>query len=262
MKVAWVTHHVGAGDPADGWLPGEHRGGGEITDAAWRAAAPPTVTVDVIAPGDWRTAMVGYDRVVVTGTDLLSEQALRGLSKLSPVVALHHRQKRTVGRQELLQRADAVIMHTPAHEALERQWAALGRVVHVLSPMDRADFPPQAAERRQVAVWAARNHPLKGQGLAAGYAARNGWPFMALTGRPRGDVLAAMAEARWFIHLPLEFESEGRSVIEAVLSGCDVVANRLVGVTSWDRWRDPVWLWEQCESAGARFWEVVACESQ
>jgi hypothetical protein len=257
VKVAWVTHHVGAGDPADGWLPGEHRGGGEMTDADWRAAAPGRVTVDVLGPDAWREATVGYDRIVVTGTDLLSEQALRSLAKLRPVVALHHRQTRSAGRQALLEAAGAVILHTPAHEAVEREWAALKRVVHVLSPMRLDEFPPQAAERRQVALWAARNHPLKGQGLAAGYAARKGWPFMALTGQPRSVVLEAMAEARWFVHLPLEFESEGRSVIEAVLSGCEVAANRNVGVTSHERWRDVGWMAEQTAAAGDRFWEVV-----
>jgi hypothetical protein len=259
VKVAWVTHHVGAGDPALGWLPGEHRGGGEMTDAAWRAAAPSTVTVDVIAPDAWTDATVGYDRVVVTGTDLLTEQAMRELAALRPVVALHHRQTPSAGRRELLERADTVIVHTPAHEAVERRWANLNRVVHVLSPMDPADFPAHAAERRQVAMWAGRDHPLKGKHLAAQYAARQGWPFVAVTGVPRSDVLAAMAETRWFVHLPIEFESEGRSVIEAVLSGCEVYASRLVGVTSCEPWRDPGWLWEQCGTAGQRFWEQV-CE--
>lgn len=257
MRVAWVTHHVGAGDPGQGWLPGEHRGGGEMTDAAWRAAAPAGVDVELLGPDRWRDATTGFDRVVITGTDLLSEQAMRTLAKQRPVVALHHLQTRTAGRQTLLEQADTVIVHTPAHEAAERRWAALRRVEHVLSPMDLAEFPEPHADRRQVAVWAARSHPLKGQGLAEGWCARRGVPMMALSSSSRHQVLQAMAEARWFVHLPLAFESEGRAVIEAVLSGCDVWANRLVGITSCDRWRDPAWLAERTGEAGAAFWEIV-----
>lgn len=256
MRVAWVTHHFGAGNPAEGWLPGPHRGGGEMTDAAWRDAAPAGVQVELVAPDDWEQAL-GADRVVVTGTDLLSEKAMRRLAKHGAAVALHHAQKRTAGRQALLEAADPLIVHTPAHEAWERRWVAPRRVVHVLSPMDPAEFPPAAAERQRVAVWAARNHPLKGHGLAAAWAARHRIPLQTITGQPRQVVLAALANAEWMVHLPREFESEGRAVIEAVLSGCKVAANRLVGVTSLAGWRDPGTLAELTGTAGERFWEAV-----
>jgi len=256
VKVAWVTHHVGAGDPAQGWLPGEHRGGGEMTDADWRAAAPADVVVEVVSPDRWAEAL-DADLVVVTGTDLLSEQALAALADRNPAVALHHRQTPSAGRQKLLEAASAVILHTPAHEGVERKWAALGRVEHVLSPMRPEDFPPPASQREPVALWASRDHPLKGRPLAESYARRQGWPFHPIVAQPRSAVLAAMAQAQWFIHLPLEFESEGRSVIEAVLSGCEVTANANVGVTSWPLWRDPAWMAEQTATAGERFWSAV-----
>jgi hypothetical protein len=82
-------------------------------------------------------------------------------------------------------------------------------------------------------------------------------PFQPIVGQPRSTVLAAMAKAQWFIHLPLEFESEGRSVVEAVLSGCEVIANANVGITSFPRWRDPAWMAEQTSVAGERFWQAV-----
>jgi hypothetical protein len=256
VRVAWVTHHVGAGDPARGWLPGEHRGGGEMTDADWRAAAPPDVEVEVLPPFQWQWAL-NADRVVVTGTDLLTEQAMAALADRNPAVALHHRQTRSEARQKLLEAASVVILHTPGHEAVERRWAALSRVEHVLSPMRPGDFAPPASQREPVALWASRDHPLKGRPLAEAHARRHGMPFQPIVGQPRSTVLAAMAKAQWFIHLPLEFESEGRSVIEAVLSGCEVIANANVGITSYPRWRDPAWMAEQTSVAGERFWQAV-----
>lgn len=250
-----MTHHVGAGDPAQGWLPGEHRGGGEMTDADWRAAAPDGVEVTVVSPDRWRESL-DADRVVVTGTDLLSDEALCILAKSSPAVAVHHRQARSAARQRLLEAASPLIVHTPGHEAVERSWCSLGRVVHVLSPM-RADEFVEPVNDLEIALWASRDHPLKGRPIAEAYARRHGWHFVAITARPRADVLAMMARAQRFIHLPLEFESEGRGVIEAVLSGCDVVANRNVGITSFERWRDPAWMAEMTFDAGDRFWQAV-----
>lgn len=252
MRVAWVTHHL-PGEGGPGWLPGLYRGGGEMTDAVLRGAAPATVELEVLAPERAREAD-GYDRVVVTGTDHLAEADMVRLSMLRPLVFLHHRQKPSQARAMLLGAADPLVVHTPAHEAVERSWCEPGRVEHVLSPMtDRFRTGP----KRDVALWAARDHASKGRLVAEAYATSKGWPFRAMFDSPRDDVLDAMAEARWFIHLPLWFESEARSVIEAVLSGCEVVANRNVGLTSLERWRDPVWLAEQTSTAAQRFWGLV-----
>jgi hypothetical protein len=39
-----------------------------------------------------------------------------------------------------------------------------------------------------------------------------------------------MARAKWFIHLPKEFDACPRTVIEATLAGCEIVTNsNLVG---------------------------------
>lgn len=252
MKVAWVTHHL-EGEGGPGWLPGLHRGGGEMTDAALRDAAPSGVQLEVLSPQRAREAD-GYDRVVVTGTDLLTDTDMVRLSLLRPLVFLHHRQKPSQARGMLLAAADPLVVHTPAHEAVERLWCEPRRVEHVLSPMGDVF---RTGPKRDVALWAARDHPSKGRLVAEAYATSKGWPFKALFDAPRADVLDAMAEARWFIHLPLWFESEARSVIEAVLSGCEVVANRNVGLTSCERWRDRQWLTEQTSTAAQRFWGLV-----
>jgi hypothetical protein len=78
-----------------------------------------------------------------------------------------------------------------------------------------------------------------------------------LTNAPRAKVLDALAVARWFVHLPLGFESESRATIEAVLSGCECVTNERVGITSVDGWSDPQRLADMVASAAEKWWQVA-----
>jgi hypothetical protein len=66
-----------------------------------------------------------------------------------------------------------------------------------------------------------------------------------------------MARAEAFVHLPLAFESECRSVMEAVLSGCVVQTNRNVGITSIPGWDDKNKLRDMVDRAGHDFWQLV-----
>jgi len=108
-------------------------------------------------------------------------------------------------------------------------------------------------------LWAARNHPLKGLNQARVWAHGAGFPLVILHDHSRADVLEFMSRAEAFVHLPLCFESEGRAVMEAVLSGCRVQTNQNVGITSLDRWHDKGYLRAMVDQAGAKFWEYVLC---
>lgn len=257
MKLAWVTHHLeretDSAHPAH--LPGRFVGGAEMTDAALKALAPDGVDVITIAPEYYEEALA-CDDIVITGTDLLSDKAMDVLAERDPVVFIHHEQPRSDARRYLLESARLVILHTPAHYERERAWLNLDRVEFVLSPMDASECFSVEPKLEQ-AVWANRMHDLKGPRAAAMWAARHNVPLIRLTNSPRYEVLNTMAESRYYVHLPLGFESESRATIEAVLSGCECVTNDNVGVTSVEGWDDPDRLADMVTTAGGDWWRYV-----
>jgi hypothetical protein len=257
MKLAWVTHHLerDTDSPNPAHLPGRFVGGAEMTDAALKAAAPQGVEVVTITPEYFEEAL-SCDDIVITGTDLLSDTAMEVLAEREPVVFLHHLQTPSVARRYLLESARLVIVHTPAHYRRESEWLNLPRVEYVLSPMDASECWAADVKLEQ-AVWANRMHDLKGPRAAAMFAARNGIPLIRLSNVPRPEVLRSMAESKYYVHLPLGFESESRATIEAVLSGCECITNENVGVTSVDGWDDPGQLRVMVEEAAGKWWSCV-----
>jgi hypothetical protein len=185
----------------------------------------------------------------------LSEQAMVTLADENPMVFLHHEQTESPGRFALLNAADPLVVHTPAHMELELSWCEPRSVELVLSHFDTTECVNK--EKKNFALWAARNHPLKGLQQAKVWAYNFGIDLLAVSTLPREEVLVLMSQAEWFVHLPLNFESEGRAVMEAVLSGCQIHTSRNVGITSVEGWDDPSRLRELVDNAGVHFWECV-----
>lgn len=260
MKVVWVTHHLPSSDLSDGsWIPGGLRGGAEMSDAEYLALCPDGVDVQIISADQTLANMdviQSCDRVVVTGTDLLSDEAMLELARLQPMVFAHHLQTRTPARRVLLENAFPFVCHTPAHLAKESEWCDFANEPKlVLSAFDPDDIV--VAEKEPFALAASRNHPLKGLNQSRLYAAEHGMELMVATDWSRSEVLMTMANAQWFIHLPLAFESECRAVMEAVLAGCEVITNDNVGITSYQRWRDRAWLRDEIIAAQLKFWSAI-----
>lgn len=229
MKVAWVTHHLPVPvDPdearARGLLAGQLAGGAEMCDAAMIAHAPEGVAVTMIEPRDWEQAF-DYDRVIVTGTDHLTDDAMLALSNLHPIVWVHHEQTPNRARRDLFAAADPFVTMSRAHRDLEATWSSDSQVCH--GWIDSADVSP--GDKADHALWAARNHRQKGRINARLWAARTGTPLVELTDVPRADVLDAMSIARYFVFLPKAFDSCPRTLIEAELAGCEIVTNDLAG---------------------------------
>ena len=256
MKVAWLTHHLPRETDSEhpAHLPGKYVGGAEMTDADLIAAKPEEVEISVFDPTQWEQAME-LDHIIITGTDLLRDEAMIALSKKNPTVFIHHQQSPNLARMHLIDSSRVLIVHTPAHEALERKWTDPKRVEHVLSPLDISEC--RIEPKQNHAVWAQRVHDLKGPRTAAMWAARQGLELLMITNRPRSEVLAAMAVAKYYVHLPLGFESESRATIEAVLSGCECVVNDKVGLTSVPRWNDREYLKELVTQAADKWWKVA-----
>lgn len=246
------THRPTEQDLGEAWLPGRYRGGAELSDAEYLAACPEGVSWVYIGPGE--AHMV--DRVLVTSLEGIGEAEADILAEHEPVVFLHHATQPEPWKARLIGRARRLMLHTPAHEARTIRWCEPREVVHVLSALDESELYP-AEERDGFALAASRNHPLKGLKNARAWAAINDYPIVVMTRERRSTVIEYMRRAEVFVHLPLEFESECRSVIEAVLCGCRVVTNDRVGVTSIDGWDEPDELRARVKAAPSIYWDAV-----
>lgn len=224
MKVAWVTHHVERDVEVSWGLPGTV-GGAEMCDASMIARRPSGVDVTVIDPAAWDHAL-DYDRIVVTGTDLLPDEGLLALAAHSPLVWVHHRQQPSKARQALFAAAAPFVTMSDLHARCERAWSGVDSLV-CHGWIDPDDVTP--GDKQDAALWAARNHPQKGRIGARIWAKAQGVPLTEITDAPRAEVLAAMAAHRWFVFLPKGLDACPRTLIEAELAGCDIVTNDLAG---------------------------------
>jgi hypothetical protein len=243
--IAWLSHHLP--DP-DGKLIG----GAEMTDQTLLTDAPTDYTI--IKPENWQQALE-FDKIVITGTDLLSPFAMTQLARRKPIVAVHHLQTRTEERAELISSASTLICRTPRHLELELEWTKPKASTWVTAPLDITEISQKPKE--SFALWAARMHPQKGPVEAQVWADQQGLPLVMMTDKPRAEVLETMSRASHFVFLPNGFDAEPRAVIEAVLSGCQVHTNELAGITSVPNWRDPQVLTDLVNNSKERFWQIV-----
>lgn len=264
MKIGWFTHHtkqeektseIGAQSLSGLFQSGEFAGGAEMSDYEYQKHAPTGFEITIVTPEQFQNP-ADFDSVVVTGTDRFEDWQLLALSDHDPFVFVHHLQTQRESLRELINCSRMFVTHTPSHMARELQWTQPKRTGQVLSCFDTSVIRP-AEERRDVAVWAARNHPLKGLNQARIWSANTEIDLEVYTDSPRDEVLKAMSDARFFVHLPIAFESECRAVMEAVLSGCMVITNDLVGITSVQDWDEPEVLKNMIDKAGETFWRLV-----
>jgi hypothetical protein len=244
--IAWISHHL-----PEHW-DGKLVGGAEMSDATLLEDAP--VEVKTFLPQHWREAME-FDQVVITGTDLLEPEAMTELAKKSPVVAVHHLQTRSEERAKLFNSAKTLICHTPKHLELELSWTQPKASTWIISSHDPSLFTIKPKE--DFALWAARWHEQKGPTQAIEWAQQNLYKLIMMHDKTRAQVLEAMSRAKHFVFLPQAFDAEPRTIIEAVLSGCQVHTNDLAGVTSIPNWRDPQVLTDLVTNSKELFWQTV-----
>jgi hypothetical protein len=130
VRVAWVTHHLPGDRGNPSLLSGGFAGGAEMLDWEMVACAPDGVEVSWVPPDEWERASE-FDRVVVTGTDLLSQHAMLKLAQLEPVVWVHHEQTPTMARQKLFEAARPFVGMSELHVKAEAAWCGVtGEVNH------------------------------------------------------------------------------------------------------------------------------------
>jgi hypothetical protein len=243
MRVAWVTHHVERDLESQWALPGTV-GGAEMCDADMIARRPEGVDVFIVQPDAWQQAMAA-DRVIVTGTDLLTDEAMVALSSMHPLVWVHHQQTPSNARRRLFKSAAPFVTMSSLHGATEAAWSGVSsEICH--GWLDPDEVEPHAKNGR--ALWAARNHPQKGRVNARMWALRHDVPLDEITDAPRADVLAAMSTATYFVFQPNALDACPRTLIEAELAGCEIVTNALAGR------REPGGLHEVLLDQPGRFW--------
>jgi hypothetical protein len=244
--IAWISHHL-----PQHW-EGKLVGGAEMTDAVLLEDAP--VEVKTFLPQDFEQAL-DFDKIIITGTDLLTPEAMLQLAKKNPVVAVHHKQTQTKERGELLSSASTLICHSPRHLELELEWTTPKQSTWILSSHDPSLFTVKPKE--DFALWAARWNPQKGPEQAIEWAQQENLKLIMMYDKTRAEVLEAMSRAKHFVLLPQAFDAEPRTIIEAVLSGCQVHTNELAGITSIPNWRDPEVLTELITNSKELFWDTV-----
>lgn len=259
MKIGWYTHHTvrdvsGLESTSTGLFDGKFAGGAEMSDYEYMTQAPHGIDIEIVEANNW-THPGDFDSVVITGTESFNDAQLKELAKHDPFVFVHHLQTPRKSLELLINNSRMFVTHTPAHMFKELAWTKPKRTGQVLSAFDTSSIQP--APKDNFALWAARNHPLKGELNAFNLALKLEIPFVPMTNKPREDVLQAMSYAEYFIHVPLAFESECRAVMEAVLSGCKVITNQNVGITSVQDWNEPEVLRNMIDKAGVTFWKLV-----
>lgn len=260
MKIGWYTHHIEsdvktAENGSQGFFSGRFIGGAEMSDFEYRKHAPEGWEIEIVTPDTWKNP-AEFDSVIVTGTDLFKEWQLIGLAGYEPFVFVHHKQTERPGIKTLIDNSRMFVTHTPAHMQRELMWTTPKRVGQVLSCFNTSEVEFSDDKFTQ-AVWAGRNHPLKGLLSAKFWAAQQKLPLIVHKDSPREDVLRDLTNSLWFVHLPLAFESECRTAMEAVLAGCKVHVNDFVGISSVEDWDQPEVLKNMIDKAGETFWRLV-----
>lgn len=219
--IGWVSHQwpSDGGSAVPGLLPGRFAGGAEILQESMRSKGPEVVALDTRGP----VSFDGFDRLIVAGPELLTDEQIQTLVPLKPLVWLMSPPHRRL--LPLLEAASPLVWASPEMMGWF-PWAPSGEVCSGWFDTSQVE----AAGKVPMALWAARNHPQKGRGNAHAWAVNAGLPFKALTGVPRETVLAEMGRASHFVLLPWAIPDPcPTTVIEAEIAGCEVVTNRLVG---------------------------------
>jgi len=251
MRVAFVTHQLpdGRDDHGPGLLKGRYAGGAEMSTEELLAQAPDGFEVTVFRPEQDLPDARSFDQVIVGATERLTDEQVESLAVWEPVVWVRSPQPRRMLR--LLESASVLVMPSPEMVGWHH-WVNRDMMV-CPAPMDTS-LIPRGVPKEDFALWAGRDHPLKGRWDAVAWAMNAGIKMVSLTNQPRQVVLEHMSRASVFVHLPHNQDPCPRTVIEAEIAGCEIVVNENVGRVP-VRGADEVAAY--VEGAAGRFWGWV-----
>lgn len=231
--IAWLTHY----DLVNGY------GGAEGMDRDMISQAPEDVEVFNTVPENIRD----YQHVVLTGA-----LRLKGIEHMQGVEYVYWPHDAQDHDPRWYSDARAVVWTTPAHQQWGSNWTVKRSVLNP-SWFDTNLFGPET--KTHDLLWAARDVEHKGLAEARQWAEEQGATLTVLSGVPREEVAAAMSVHKRFILLSQQkvFDIAPRAVMEAQLSGCEIIVNDLVGY--WNE--SPDVLRDRIDRAADEFWELV-----
>jgi hypothetical protein len=241
MKLAWLTHRE--------W---GRTGGAEICDYDMAMRRPDGVEPTIMFPGGVDEDLYDFDKVLVTGFYGFSARELNLVQDVGHKTAMWLHDSQMQGHW-LYEVVKDLIFVTPMHEAHDLKGVHIRGATHV-NPgwMDIEEIYALGGPRKD-ALWAHRPVGHKGLDLAVEWALAKGVQLDVLVGRPREEILEAMAAHKYFVLLSHIFDSGPRAVMEAQLLGCEIVINDEVG---WFN-ESPEELAARLQRADKEFWEVV-----
>jgi len=122
MKIGWFTHHV-EHLKGDGLFTGQFAGGAEMSDYEYRLQAPLGFEIEIVTPYTFDTHEIHqFDSVIVTGTDLFTDEQLYELGKHDPFVFVHHLQTPRAGLNSLIRGSRCFCGSARAIQWTVRRW--------------------------------------------------------------------------------------------------------------------------------------------
>lgn len=196
-----------------------------MSTEAMIASAPEGVQVEVFHPAQLTSGLPdGYDRTIIGATEELGPKLYLDALARRGSYLMWLRSVQPPSVWPLLDAARGVSWPSAAMA----RWHHWDRpYLDCPAPIDPDEVQPGYKE--DFALWAARNHPQKGLMNARLVAYQRDWKLVEMTDAPRAEVLAMMARARYFIHLPNSPDPCPRTVIEAELANCRIIVNSNVG---------------------------------
>jgi hypothetical protein len=242
VNVAWITHRK--------WEP---VGGAEMCDIDMAMRRPENVKLTVMWPGGIGDDLPDFDHVIVSGWYGFSSRELNRIQDVAHKTTIWAHDSQMNGHW-LYSVCHNLVFSSKQHMAHDLEGMEYkGRTFVNPGWMDMDEIYSIMGGDRDGALWAHRPIPHKGLDLAAEWALENDVRLDVLVGRPRKEVLEAMASHKYFVLLSHIFDSGPRSVMEAQLLGCELVINDNVG---WFN-ESPAELASRLHTADKQFWEVV-----
>lgn len=246
-------------------------GGAQLTNETMIEKAPAWAEVVRCYPGHCQAA----DLYILNNVKFFSELELLAMTS-RPCIKFEHDhwdtpqawQKAWIKR--VIKGARGVIYLSPLHQETyeAKHGCRPARSAVIPSPVDPGAFYPD--KRKRGILWLGEYVSHKGVRAAVKWAEEHetvveffGWghepprgPWAIDGGRlPYSLIPATLGAARALLFLPVWPEAFGRTVAEAIFSGCEIIGNENIGALSWGLDREG--LAEACRTAPAKFWETV-----
>jgi len=256
---------------AHDYLLSERLGGAQLTNAEMLRHVPDGIEIVHCLPGK----VLGADAYVLNNVKRFSFDELYRMTR-RPYVKFEHDYWDTPQRwqrqsvRDVMRNARAVVFLSPLHrQTFQRHWGITLDNAHLVpSAIDATPF--YSAPERWGTCWLGVYRDHKGVREACAWAEEHGevdfYGFGPETPSgpnvcDRGSLEYArvpdvLARYERFLFLPRWHEPFGRTVAEALLSGCQVVGNDRIGCLSWD-WQGVEHLRAAVTTAPVTFWEII-----